>query len=250
MVNEILNTDNFVGYFKLESDGFFMENKGNVSLMELPLDYAFYSNDFLTTDEVEFFNCMIKEKIELPVGITGYMDEYNKGDKIGSYRGSIFDKKIANNLFHRLKGIYPENRDFSKSLNSDHDNHAKWKFVGINPLFRFIKYKKGGKLVPHYDAPYISSSEERTLVTMVIYLTTNHSGHTRFIKDPQERIPVIERDLEDWKREALPEEIMFKIKPEKGKLVLFDHRLVHDSEPLVNDSDKIIIRTDLVFKKV
>lgn len=241
------NEKGFVGYFDIKETNVF-KNKEKTNLNNLPVDYAFYENDFLNTDEIHFFEDIIKDKVNVPVGVTGYYDEYSDGDKIGSYRGTIFAESIAHTLFERLKGAYPEQRDFKESLNSDHDDHSHWEFVGINPLFRFIKYKNEGELVPHYDAPFIKNESERTLVTMVIYLTNNTSGHTRFIKDPQSQIPVNQRDLSDWTINANEEDILFTIQPKKGKIALFDHRIIHDCEPLINE-EKIIIRTDLMFKK-
>lgn len=243
------NEKGFVGYFEVEDTTVFKKNNEVVSLSPLPANFAFTKNNFLDQNEIEFFEHLISEQVNVPVGVTGYYHEYNSGDKIGSYRGTIYTENIAHDLFQRLKGAYPEDRIFTDSLNSDHDEHSSWEFVGINPLFRFIKYKNKGELVPHYDAPFIKNEQERTLVTMVIYLTNNKTGHTRFIKDPQSHLPVSQRDLRDWTINAKEEDVLFAVQPEKGKLALFDHRVIHDCETLDNE-EKIIIRTDLMFKKI
>lgn len=242
------NEKGFVGYFEVNEDFQFDLVKEKGKLTRLPKEYAYTKKDFLTKDEVDFFHRVIKENVEVPVGVTGYLDEYSDGDKIGSYRGTIYTEEIAKIFFDRLKGLYPEYRNFGLSLDSDHDNHDHWEFVGVNPLFRFIKYRSGGELVPHYDAPYIANDEERTLVTMVIYLTNNKTGQTRFIKDPQSKLPVSERDLSDWTEKAKSKDVLFSIYPEEGKIALFDHRIIHDCQPLINE-EKVIIRTDLVFRK-
>ena len=244
----MVNVNNFIGYFEIENTDVFLERK-NIDIKSLPLPFSYLINDFLTKKEIMFFLNQIEKNINVPVGVTGYLHEYTEGDRVGSYRGSIYNKEISKIFFERLKGVYPEKRDFKESCNSDHYEHSHWEFIGVNPLFRFIKYKEGGKLIPHYDAPYIENQEERTLVTMVIYLTNNKSGKTRFINDPQKDIPASLRNLEDWDKEAKEKDIIFTVRPEEGKVVLFDHRIVHDSEDLINDSEKIIIRTDLVFRK-
>lgn len=243
------NEKGFIGYFEINEK---IEIKKDISqkyLDALPIEFAYIQKNFLSKSEIDYFHKIIQGQVEVPVGSNGYYDDYSNGDKIGSYRGTIFSKEIAEIFFKRLKGVYPEERDFKESLNSDHDNHSRWEFVGVNPLLRFIKYRSGGELVPHYDAPYIANDKERTLVTMVIYLTNNKSGKTRFIRDPQEKIPVAERVLDDWEEHAKAEDIIFSIYPEAGKIALFDHRVIHDSEELKGE-EKIIIRTDLVFRKV
>lgn len=244
------NEKGFVGYFDFDinNTSLFKGSQDKAQLKNLPIDFGFTSENFLSELEIEFFEKLIENEVNVPVGVTGYYDEYQDGDQIGSFRGTIFTPEIAKALFERLKGVYPEDRDFKASLNSDHDSHSDWEFIGINPLFRFIKYLDGGELVPHYDAPFIQDEDQRTLVTMVIYLTNNHSGQTRFINDPQSNLPVSKRDLSDWKIKPKNEDILFTIYPEKGKIALFDHRIIHDCEPL-NHEEKTIIRTDLMFKK-
>lgn len=243
------NEKGFVGYFKINEEIKIKEKLNNKNLEKLPIDFAFTQKDFLDKEEIDFFKKIIENQVNVPVGITGYYDEYKDGDKIGSYRGTIFNEDIANILFKRLKGLYPENRNFKESLNIDHDDHEKWEFIGINPLFRFIKYRSDGELIPHYDAPYIKNEKERSLVTMVIYLTNNKTGQTRFIKDPQSTIPVSKRNLSDWKEKANVDDVLFSVYPKEGKIALFDHRIIHDSQTLI-DEEKIIIRTDLMFRKI
>jgi hypothetical protein len=45
-------------------------------------------------------------------------------------------------------------------------------------------------------------------------------------------------------------EILDSISPTKGQVLLFPHRLLHDSEIYIGNKNKTIIRTDIVFERV
>jgi hypothetical protein len=126
--------------------------------------------------------------------------------------------------------------------------HERWVPIGVNPLFRFIQYKEDGVLVPHYDAPYQESDDIQTVKSLVIYLTENHyGGETRFLKDHQESLPLKERDFSDQFYTPEDKDVLYKIKPEVGRAIAFDHRRLHDSA--LSKEPKIIMRTDIVYRK-
>ena len=56
-----------------------------------------------------------------------------------------------------------------------------------------------------------------------------------------------DRLFEDWKRQAKPEEVVASVRPEKGKVLFFDHRICHDVEKYLGNKSRIIIRGDIVF---
>jgi len=249
MVNN-KSSSGFVNLFNLSGIENIINDVAIKSIIPLEnIDNAFTCKSLISDEEADFIIAKADEHINKPVGITGYVSEYKDGDEIGSYRGSIYNEYLAEVLFERIKASYPCNRNFIEAKNIDHDNHSSWELNSINPLFRFIKYTNGGSLVPHYDAPYIKDNKERTLVTLVIYLTSNKcGGETRFIKDPQSNISCYHRNLEDWDRFPKNSEIISKINPSKGNALIFDHRTLHDSKKILNDK-KIIIRTDLIFTR-
>ncbi len=43
-------------------------------------------------------------------------------------------------------------------------------------------------------------------------------------------------------------DIVYSVKPESGKAIVFDHRRLHDSA--LSSEEKIIMRTDIVYRKV
>ena len=112
-----------------------------------------------------------------------------------------------------------------------------------------IKYEKNGYLIPHYDFPYSFDKNKRTLLTLVIYLNdSNDGGETRFLTDKNSNIDLKERYLDDqlnWSGD-----IIGTVKPEKGKILVFPHRMLHDSNIYIGNENKTIIRTDIVFERI
>lgn len=184
----------------------------------------------------------------LAVGLDGRADHtYNE---IGNYRLSNWNPGLANKLWDRLRGFFPDYMICDDHSPTDHDGHIKWKPVGVSPLFRYIRYAEGGKLVGHYDETFIESDTRRTLMSLVIYLTSNKNGATRFLHDEQAGMPMSEYNFSDWERAGNPDEVLLRQAPQMGKAIMFGHRLLHDSEPLIEgDPEKIIIRTDIMFEK-
>jgi len=188
-----------------------------------------------------------------PVGLDGIADHWTQGDPIGSWRISSYSPALATLLWHRVRVTLDETRMMCDRTPTDWDGHRIWRPVGVNPLLRFIRYERAGLLVPHYDAPYDYGDEtRRTLVTLVVYLERSEGmrgGATRFIADPQAAIPLTQRNYDDWDRLAQDREIIARVDPQPGSALLFDHRVLHDSEPLSGSGRKTIMRTDIIYEK-
>lgn len=241
--------NNFVNQFFIDKSlSLFLKklNPAKIKKIENSFDNnLYYIENLLTTDEIEFL--IENSKINKPVGVDGILSHYKESDVIGSYRGSLYSDFIANIVFNRLKFLYPKRNSFINS-NTDHDNYNNWFFCGINPLLRFIRYKKSGFLIPHYDAPFVKNSYEKSLSTLVIYLTDNDDGETRFLFDDQINLKINDRDFSDKNYTPKEKDVLLKIKPKAGDAIIFDHRLLHDSDK-VGENEKIIIRTDLMFRR-
>lgn len=205
----------------------------------------------LQKEEVDFLLTQADAHGYQPVGIDGYASNYTNGDPIGSYRASTFSPALANVLWYRISQFFDNPRIFDKNAATDTDKSNIWRPIGISPLFRYIKYTSGGLLVPHYDAPYIYSNKQRTLMSLVIYLDAKGvtGGETRFIKDKQVKLPFDERNFNDWTRFAKEDEILFEIVPKAGAAISFDHRILHDSSKINGKGQKVIMRTDIVFTR-
>lgn len=183
------------------------------------------------------------------VGLDGRAD--HTYSEIGNYRLSNWNPGFAARLWDRLQGFFPDFAICDAFSPTDHEGHARWKPAGVSPLFRYIRYAEGGKLVGHYDETFRESDSRRTLMSLVIYLTSNQRGATRFLHDKQLGKPMSEYNFADWDRAGNDDEVMLRVTPHPGKALMFGHRILHDSEPLAEgDPEKIIIRTDIMFEKV
>jgi hypothetical protein len=195
-------------------------------------------NNFLTQSEVNVLINSLKDKFWKPVGIDGFGDF--KTSEIGSYRLSYYNRLISECFFYKVALFFNEIIEF---------NNCQWKAVGMSPLFRFIKYSKNsGKLIPHYDAPFIENESQQTMKSFIIYLTTGKDGSTRFLLDQKNSISNEQENYKDQFIVPNKEDIYFKTIHESGNAVAFNHRTFHDSES--NCSEKIIIRTDIVYEKI
>lgn len=189
-----------------------------------------------------------------PAGIDG-MKLPTKNSVIGSFRMSFYSLSFANALWRRISPHISAIRKFDEYCFTDFAQHTLWRAVSVSPLFRVIKYEKDGYLIPHYDSPYSYSTSTKTLMSVVIYLTdqTHESeagGRTRFIIDRQRYLPQQERIYKDWTNQPQPHEILFTVSGERGSALIFDHRILHDSEVLkIVGKPKIILRTDIVFEQ-
>lgn len=183
------------------------------------------------------------------VGLDGYANK--PYEQIGNFRLSNYNEGLAAVLWKRLQPLLDAQRVCNAWTPTDHDGHELWKPVGINPLMRFIRYEEQGQLVAHYDGTYAKTDTQRTLMSLVIYLTSNDSGATRFLNDPQAGKTMKEMDFSDWDRVGTDDEVLFANKPKAGSALLFDHRILHDGQSIAEgEGEKIIIRTDVVFEKV
>lgn len=186
-----------------------------------------------------------------PVGQDGIQSHYHPSGPIGSFRASAYSQVVADLFWVAIKSTLPNPRHMQATTPTDWDNHACWRPIGVNPLLRFIRYLPGGLLVPHYDAPY-DAGTTRTLMSLLVYIARSEKsvgGQTRFIADPQIRQPLATREYADWGRPAREDEIAYEAIASPGDALIFDHRLLHDSAPLVA-GEKIVLRTDIVFERV
>ena len=215
------------------------------------VDDVIVLNDVLSSDELRVLIANLETNEWVPVGINGMSAGYTEGEEIGSYRLSCYEEKLAEALFDRVRKFLPERLELDEYAMTEWDGHASWELTGLNPLFRFIKYLSGGKLVTHYDRSFVKSEEERSLLSFVLYLDADieSGGATRFVRDNQDRLPIDERDLSDWDRVANDEEVINRIEGVPGSVAVFNHLDLHDSEPFVGKS-KLIVRTDVMYKKV
>lgn len=215
-------------------------------------DGIFRLNDLLSeTDITKLLALMEAAPQKVAVSVQG-LPKASGDEGIGSERVTIWFPSLAMQLY-QLMQPWLENRimtDFSRTDWWQHGKHTDWQFVGLSPLLRFMQYTSGAQHFPHYDAAYMyPDNRYRSLMSVIFYLTTHSEGAaTRFLIDGQHNLPEWERQHEDWQRPANAADILLKINPNAGAVLVFDHRLLHDAEVYTGIEPRIIVRADLVFK--
>ncbi|MGW2671106.1 2OG-Fe(II) oxygenase [Streptomyces sp. NPDC001272] len=214
---------------------------------QLPNVDARLIRHFLTPAEVEAFAAELAVQRFVPVGRDGDAANYAEGEPVGHLRATAESSALAAEFYRRLRTIL--SCEVGPDDPTDSDGRP-WKPVAVNPRMRFITYEREGLLVPHYDSPYFAPDGKRTLLTVVVYLSYEAvGGETRFIADKQNDLPFAQRDFSDWSRPATPEEILSTHRPEPGDALLFWHRTLHDSAPIL-EGTKTILRTDVLYEPV
>lgn len=215
-------------------------------------DSAVILRNVFTQEEIETLRADLLGREWTPVAINGMKQDFNPTiDVVGSWRATAYNPAFARTLWRRISGWIGSPRIMDPATPTDWDGTHVWRAVGVNSMLRFIRYQQGGALIPHYDAPFVYHEGKRTLVSLILYLDAGggEGGATRFIRDPQANLPASERDLDDWRRFAIEKEVLLAVQPEPGACLVFDHRILHDAEAYSGATQKIILRTDLIFER-
>jgi predicted 2-oxoglutarate/Fe(II)-dependent dioxygenase YbiX len=152
------------------------------------------------------------------------------GDYPPSYRDN--DRQVrddaarAEAVFARIRPFLPE-----RLVDAAGDG---WRLKGLNPRFRFCRYRGGQRFCIHRDGAHAPSSEERSHLTCMLYLNDSAEftgGATRY-----------------YAERAEGSELLGVVRPEAGTLIVFDHELWHDGEA-VSSGTKYVMRTDVLYTR-
>ncbi|KAH6665468.1 hypothetical protein B0J14DRAFT_232462 [Halenospora varia] len=173
--------------------------------------------------------------------------------EIGSYRVTAYDEEIARLLWDRIAPSLAPVRTMGDFTPTDWNGYPIWRPVGINPMLRFIRYEKGGALVPHYDSGFdFGDGKRHTLMSVVITLTPpsqESGGNTRFLLDRERFLPLDERDYADHPLLSPSSEVLVVVPAKRGDVLVFDHRILHDASAWNAKDSRIILRTDIIFER-
>lgn len=155
---------------------------------------------------------------------------YRKPDPVypPSYRNNerlvVDDKDLAATLYQGLNSAL--------APLTDEQGH-NWLPIGINERIRFCRYLPGQFFGIHQDGVHHRTSRVQSRMTFMVYLNDSaefSGGATRFFAN---RSP--------------DSQTVVQIAPECGTLILFDHSLWHDGEP-VTSGEKYILRSDILYE--
>ncbi len=97
--------------------------------------------------------------------------------------------------------------------------------VSANECLRFYRYRAGDFFKPHQDTHFVRSRDERTLLSVVVYLNEGFEGG--------------ETEFCDAGR---------VVEPRPGRAAVFGHRMVHASRPMISGV-KYAFRSDVMYRR-
>ena len=222
-----------------------VKQQDNLVLIEL--------GSLLTTDECdEIFHTIAGENFE-------DMSEKYDIQKRNSSRLVVMDNQLADILWQRLQFNYELTELVSDTTPLGFNVQGRWTMTGVNLAMRLNKYDRGEHFSPHKDAQYAPSGDERSLLSLIIYLNDCYEGGETNFYFPKQ-MPKI-----DIKGLTVTEEIdaygglengfeCVKIQPKKGFAVLFTHNLLHEATPFqkMNRYEygcRLVLRTDVLVRR-
>ena len=184
-----------------------------------------------------WFNYFKLKNLVENVSITGIKENMNDGQ--GSSRYSTNSPKLSEYLTNILNSF---NLNIRADFHRDYDSIINiCKYSKVSDYFRFMKYENGGQHYPHYDTDFVIDKNTITKYSLVMYFNDCKDGELVFCKDFREN-----HQNSDWNRQVKEEEILLKIKPTAGMIVLFPHTLCHAVLPFTGE-ERNIVRGDLEF---
>ena len=128
----------------------------------------------------------------------------------------IWDSLLRWLFIHNLK------IDDDDSEEGHRDDTSYWDYDKINLCWRFVKCYPGNAMSKHYDARHVINVDDISLFTVMIYLSSNTDGALEFANGTI-------------------------INPRPGRMVIFDHGLLHAGN--TNTDDKYFIRSELMYTR-
>jgi prolyl 4-hydroxylase len=102
-----------------------------------------------------------------------------------------------------------------------------WRAVGLNERLRFYRYTRGQYFEWHRDGAYVRDERERSLLTVMLYLSEGIAGGTT-----------------DFDARAGE----FTVTPRTGTALVFEHHIRHRGAP-VERGVKLVLRTDVMYRR-
>jgi len=209
-------------YLNIEPNIFSEKFKTNINRKDIEFtnNLLFMLENFLTDSQSEFLIEKI-EKLKFQDIDWEYPSDYRscKRKIVFSDDLSCFLwKKLVNNLnWEDLQHVSP----------FGFEKEGKWFAHNINPCLRFTKYEKGNFFKKHLDGQHVQNENERSILTLMIYLNDNFKGGETIFYENQMEIT---------------------IQPKKNLALIFNHDIYHEGKD-IEEGYKYILRTDVLFKR-
>jgi predicted 2-oxoglutarate/Fe(II)-dependent dioxygenase YbiX len=142
-------------------------------------------------------------------------------------RSMVMDEELAAEIWELIKHVVPSGTNFGEP-------------VGLNPLFRYLKYSPGEYFKQHHDGTYEDSNGNKSRLTVQMYLNDGYTGgETIFYETSYDHYSA--SFYENTYKAA------YTHVPKKGDVVVFDQQILHEGA-IVKSGSKIAVRTEVMFK--
>jgi prolyl 4-hydroxylase len=194
------------------------ENSPSVIMLDSK-NGSFELYDILSKEESQH---IIAETEKLGFDICfGYDPSYRSNTRV-----IVSDPDFTDRVWERIKNYVP---------NEIAAHGSVWKACGLNELLRICRYTQGQHFDPHCDSVYTKNKNERSFLTINLYLNDGfEGGNTRILKA---------RGIQG------KENILFETKPKSGMGLIFRQEyILHDGEA-VKSGVKYLLRSDIMYRK-
>jgi len=128
--------------------------------------------------------------------------------------------ELAEEILRRIRHFVPEQFIVHKQT---------WALSSLNERFRFCKYLPGQHFHPHQDACFKRSTEEKSFLTFMIYLSGGfEGGETCFLQRQETGTDV---------------NTTYVHRPTEGSVLIFKHNIFHEGKKLISGT-KYLMRTE------
>lgn len=142
-----------------------------------------------------------------------------------SSRCIIDSSELADIIWERIIAYVPERwppREYGTTEPSSQQ------VMGLNERLRFLMYHVGDFFGQHTDGCYVRENGDASHITLLLYLNDDYRGGCTTMYNTSGRA--------------------FEVQPKPGTIVIHDHRILHESPPLV-EGTKHVIRTDIMYSE-
>jgi len=222
----------------------------NITVEKIPVPGGYLIHNVLTEEECKQYIEMSEEMGYAPAPLRN-LDEVNSN--------SFTYNDDTKNIRTSLRVLFDAPDDIGVELNKRVAPHLpqelecdgrKWRLSSdndlcggcINKRWRFNKYRKGDFFKPHFDAGFVFSPKESTLLTFILYLNEGFEGGETIFYPGNKKLA--------WTQ---PEPgIEFKVVPKRGTLLVFFQKGKenprHEGATQLSDNNfKYILRSDVGY---
>lgn len=158
----------------------------------------------------------------------------------------VQDELLADVLWQRLKAhVVPSITIPEDDVRWESGCQGTWEAVGINPILLFANYGPGNHFSPHTDGNNVVDFNHRSLYSVLVYLNTVEDGGGTLLFDKKHPFTADDQGRLRFPNDAMTDKALAQC----GEVFIFSQELFHEGEPVGEGSRKIIIRTDVMYKR-